>query len=356
MIVLGYVDILFFILLPGHFIICAIITGFYAQTANGRPIFYRMKLIRGLYNIPPNLKECVISIGNFDGVHLGHQQIIHQLTEKAAQLGLPSVILTFEPQPPEYFSKEGAPSRLSRFREKFQTLRRFSIDYLFYLRFDAAMVALPAEDFVKQILVDGLKVRYLVVGDDFRFGHRRQGDFTLLKSMGEKSGFQAVQMGSFDIGGQRVSSTRIRQALTRGDLATAEKLLGRPYRISGRVAHGDKLGRTLGFPTANIHLHRKTTPLSGIYAVEVFGLKKEPVIGAASIGTRPSVGGKQYLLEIHLLDFSEDIYGYYVDVDFKHKLRKELHFKSLETLKQQIEKDVANVRQLMNIGLYSAAP
>ncbi len=310
-----------------------------------------MKLIRGSYNIPPNLKGCVISIGNFDGVHLGHQQIFRQLTEKATELKLPSVVLTFEPQPPEYFSKEVAPSRLTRFREKFQALRQFSIDYLFYLRFDAAMVALSAEDFVKKILVNELNVRYLVVGDDFRFGYRRQGDFALLENMGEKLGFQVVQMNCFDMDQQRISSTRIRRALIQGDLTTAENLLGRPYRISGRVAHGDKLGRTLGFPTANIHLHRKTTPLSGIYAVEVFGLKKEPVIGAASIGTRPTVGGKQYLLEIHLLDFSEDIYGHYVDVDFKYKLREELHFESLETLKQQIKKDVADVRQLMNIRL-----
>ncbi|MCF6235729.1 MAG: bifunctional riboflavin kinase/FAD synthetase [Gammaproteobacteria bacterium] len=308
-----------------------------------------MKLIRGLYNIPPNLKGCVVSIGNFDGIHLGHQQVITQLTDKAAELNLPSVVITFEPQPPEYFSENAAPSRLTRFREKFQALRQFSIDYLFYLRFDAAMVALSAEEFVQKVLINGLNVRYLVVGDDFRFGYRRQGDFALLKKMGEKLGFQVVQMNSFDMGQQRVSSTRIRHALTQGDLTTAENLLGRPYRISGRVAHGDKLGRTLGFPTANIHLHRKTTPLSGIYAVEVFGLKKEPVIGAASIGTRPTVGGKQYLLEIHLLDFSEDVYGHYVDVDFKYKLREELHFESLEILKQQIKKDVARVRQLMNI-------
>ncbi len=307
-----------------------------------------MKLIRGLYNIPPNLKGCVVSIGNFDGIHLGHQQVITQLTEKAAELNLPSVVITFEPQPPEYFSENSAPSRLTRFREKFQALSHFSIDYLFYLRFDAAMVALSAEEFVRKVLINGLNVRYLVVGDDFRFGYRRLGDFALLKNMGEKLGFQVVQMNSFDMNQQRVSSTRIRHALTQGDLTTAENLLGRPYRISGRVAHGDKLGRTLGFPTANIHLHRKTTPLSGIYAVEVFGLEKEPVIGAASIGTRPTVGGKQYLLEIHLLDFSKDIYGHYVDVDFKYKLREELHFESLEILKQQIKKDVANVRRLMN--------
>ncbi len=310
-----------------------------------------MKLIRGLYNIPPNLKGSVVSIGNFDGIHLGHQQVIRQLTEKATELELPSIVVTFEPQPPEYFSEETAPSRLTRFREKFQALSKFSVNYLFYLRFDAAMVALSAEEFVQKVLIDGLNVRYLVVGDDFRFGYRRQGDFALLKSMGEKSGFQVVQMNCFNMEQQRVSSTRIRRALIQGDLTTAEELLGRPYRISGRVAHGDKLGRTLGFPTANIHLHRKTTPLSGIYAVEVFGLKKEPVIGAASIGTRPTVGGKQYLLEIHLLDFSEDIYGHYVDVDFKYKLREELHFESIEILKQQIKKDVADVRQLMNIRL-----
>ena len=193
-------------------------------------------------------------------------------------------------------------------------------------------------------LVDGLRVRYLVVGDDFHFGRRRRGDFAMLVEAGKKHGFKVVNMHTLTIDDERVSSTRIRAALERGDLAQTEKLLGRPYRMCGRVAHGDKLGRTLGFPTANIYLHRKMTPIKGIFAVEVFGLKTEPLPGAANIGTRPTVGGTRTLLEVHLLDFSDDIYGAYVHVNFLHKFRDEKRFDSLDELRQWIEKDVVDVR------------
>ena len=212
------------------------------------------------------------------------------------------------------------------------------------LRFDAPFAAMEPEEFIQRLLVDGLQVRYLVVGDDFHFGRKRRGDFAMLAAAGRQHGFQVVNMHTVEIDGERDSSTRIRAALADGNLAMAEKLLGRPYRMCGRVAHGDKLGRTLGFPTANIYLHRKVTPIKGIFAVEVFGLKTEPIAGAANIGTRPTVGGTRTLLEVHLLDFDDDIYGAYVHVNFLHKFRDEKRFESLDELRRWIERDVADVR------------
>lgn len=303
-----------------------------------------MELIRGLHNLRAAHRGCVATIGNFDGVHLGHQAVLGQLSGKAAELGIPSVVITFEPQPQEYFAPETAPPRLTRLREKLKALVRYSVDRVLCLGFDQKLAALSADDFIKTILVDGLGVRYLVVGDDFRFGQQRRGDFTLLQEAGAHYGFQVVAMHTFYIDDERVSSTRVRNALAEGDLNTAEKLLGRPYRMCGRVAHGDKRGRTIGFPTANIHLHRKRTPVEGVYAVELFGLDVEPVAGVANVGTRPTVDGTRSLLEIHLFDFDADIYGRYVSVDFVHKLRDEKRFDSFEILKQQIMQDAENAR------------
>ncbi|MHB8536015.1 MAG: bifunctional riboflavin kinase/FAD synthetase [Sulfuricaulis sp.] len=303
-----------------------------------------MEFIRGWHNLKPQHRGCVATIGNFDGVHLGHQAVIGQLAEKAEELDLPTQVILFEPQPQEFFQPDAAVPRLTRLREKLQALRRYSVDRVLCLRFDAGFAALEPEEFIKRLLVDGLQVRYLVVGDDFRFGRKRRGDFAMLDAAGRQHGFQVVNMHTVTIDDERVSSTRLRAALATGDLAMAEKLLGRPYRMCGRVAHGDKLGRTLGFPTANIYLHRKVTPIKGIFAVEVFGLKGEPVAGAANIGTRPTVGGVRTLLEIHLLDFKEDIYGAYMHVNFLHKFRDEMRFDSLEELRRWIEKDVADVR------------
>ena len=303
-----------------------------------------MEFIRGWHNLKPQHRGCVATIGNFDGVHLGHQAVIGQLAEKAEELGLPTQVILFEPQPQEFFQPEAAVPRLTRLREKLQALLRYSVDRVLCIKFDASFAAMEPEDFIQRLLVDGLQVRYLVVGDDFRFGHKRRGDFTMLAAAGRQHGFQVVNMHTVAIDDERVSSTRIRAALAAGDLAMAEKLLGRPYRMCGRVAHGDKLGRTLGYPTANIYLHRKVTPIKGIFAVEVFGLKGEPVAGAANIGTRPTVGGTRTLLEIHFLDFNEEIYGAYVHVNFLRKFRDEKRFESLEELRRWIEKDVANVR------------
>lgn len=303
-----------------------------------------MELIRGWHNLRPQHRGCVATIGNFDGVHLGHQAVIGQLAEKAQELGLPTQVILFEPQPQEFFQPDAAVPRLTRLREKLQALHRFSVDRVLCLRFDARFAAMEPEEFIRRILIDGLRVRYLVVGDDFRFGHKRRGDFDMLAAAGAQHGFQVVNMHTVAIDEERVSSTRIRATLAAGDLATAEKLLGRPYRMCGRVAHGDKLGRTLGFPTANIHLHRKATPITGIFAVEVFGLRIEPVPGAANVGTRPTVGGTRTLLEVHLLDFHEDIYGEQVQVNFLRKFRDEKRFDSLDELRRWIARDVEDVR------------
>jgi riboflavin kinase/FMN adenylyltransferase len=303
-----------------------------------------MELIRGLYNLGPEHHGSVATIGNFDGVHLGHQAVIGQLAEKADHFGLPTVVITFEPQPREYFTHGETPARLTRFREKMQALRRFSVDRVLCLRFNDALASMDAREFIRRVLVDGLGVKYLVVGDDFRFGRGREGNFQMLEAAGKRHGFQVVNMHTFKVDGERVSSTRIRQALEVGDFEAAEKMLGRPYRMSGRVAHGDKRGRSIGFPTANIHLHRKKTPLAGVFAVEMFGLNAEPVAGVANLGTRPTVDGTRTLLEVHLFDFSDDIYGRHIGVDFLSKLRPEKRFDSFEALKLQIEEDVRQAK------------
>ncbi|THF71006.1 MAG: bifunctional riboflavin kinase/FAD synthetase [Methylophaga nitratireducenticrescens] len=303
------------------------------------------KIIRGLYNLPDPAQGCVATIGNFDGVHLGHQAVLSQLAMKADILNLPAVVITFEPQPYEYFVPEKAPARLSRFREKVEALRAYSIQKLCVLRFNRQLAEMQAETFIQKLLIEGLNVRYLVVGDDFRFGKDRQGDFALLQKVGKQRGFQVVNMHTFAIDEMRVSSTRIREALREGDLAVAERLLGRPYRMSGRVAHGDKRGRKMGYPTANIHLHRAKVPLQGVYAVQLYGIDEEPVNGVANIGVRPTVSGSdKALLEVHLFDFERDIYGEHVQVYFLKKLRDEHKFADLDQLISQIHIDSAQAR------------
>jgi len=297
------------------------------------------KIIRGFYNLPPTPSGCVATIGNFDGVHLGHQAVLNQLAMKGDMLALSAVVITFEPQPNEFFSPANAPARLSRFREKVETLRSYSIQQLCVLRFNKKLAQMSAQDFIKELIVDGLNIKYLVVGDDFKFGKDRQGNFAMLQQAGEKYGFQVVNMHTFSVDNMRVSSTRIRQALKAGDLMLAEKLLGRPYRMSGRVAHGDKRGRTMGFPTANIHLHRCKVPLSGVYAVQLFGIDGEPVRGVANVGVRPTVGADKALLEVHLFDFDKEIYGEHVQVHFLQKLRNEQKFDGLDALIVKIKQD-----------------
>ena len=314
-----------------------------------------MELIRGFHNITADHAGCVATIGNFDGVHLGHQAVLGQLAEQGAKLGLPVVVILFEPQPQEFFAGEaGAPPRLTRFREKIQTLRRYSVDRVVVLPFNRRLAAMEPEQFVRDLLVDGLGVKYLVVGDDFRFGHQRRGDYASLQAAGERYGFQVASMRSFMIGGERVSSTRIRRALARGDMALAEQLLGRVFRLSGKVVHGDQRGRQLGFPTANIDLHRLTLPVQGVFAVEAFGVEGEPVAGVANIGVRPTFCGKRPVLEVHLFDFEGDLYGRHVEVEILHKIRSERRFDSLDALVAQIDQDIETARDFFGGRIASA--
>ena len=303
-----------------------------------------MELIRGYHNLRPHHRGCVATIGNFDGVHLGHQTVIGQLAEKASELRLPTVVVLFEPQPQEFFQPADAPARLMRLRDKFMALKRYSVDRVLCLRFGARLADMPAEDFIRTILAEGLGVRYLVVGDDFRFGRRRAGNFGMLQKAGVQYGFAVAPMHTFSVDGVRVSSTRIREALAAGDLGGAARLLGRGFRMSGRVAHGDKRGRTIGVPTANIHLHRKVTPVRGVYVVETFGVGDGPVAGVANVGIRPTVEGTRTLLEVHLLDFDGDIYGRQVSVEFLHRLRDERRFASFDELKARIDQDIGEAR------------
>lgn len=304
-----------------------------------------MEFIRGQHNLRPRHHGCVATIGNFDGAHLGHQAILAQLAEPARRLDLPRLVITFEPQPQEFFAGPTAPpARLMRLREKLLALKGLGIERVLCLEFDHRLAALPAERFIEDLLVGQLGVRYLVIGDDFRFGHHRAGDFTLLVNAGQQYGFEVVDNHSYMIDGERVSSTRVRQALSWGDLELAARLLGRPYDMCGRVAHGDQRGRTLGFATANIHLHRRATPVYGVYAVLMSGPGLKPWPGVANVGRRPTVQGVREQLEVHLLDFQGDLYGKHVKVDFLRYLRPERRFESLNALRLQIQKDEQEAR------------
>ncbi|MFP5344414.1 MAG: bifunctional riboflavin kinase/FAD synthetase [Gammaproteobacteria bacterium] len=304
-----------------------------------------MELIRGLHNLRARHRGCVATIGNFDGVHLGHQAVLGQLASMSAESNLPATVIIFEPQPQEFFARDKAPARLTRFREKIQALRRYSVQRVLCLRFDDRLAHTPPGEFIQRLLVEGLAVRRLVVGDDFRFGYRREGNFSLLQQAGEQYDFQVVAMHSYSVEGVRVSSTRVREALAQGDLEAAQKWLGRPYRMAGRVARGDRRGSALGFPTANIHVHRMVSPVAGVFAVEVYGLEREPLEGVANVGTRPTVDGTRCLLEVHVLDFGQDIYGRHVQVEFLHKLRDEQRFASLDELKNAIARDCEQARE-----------
>ena len=303
-----------------------------------------MELVRGLHNLRPEHRGCAATIGSFDGIHLGHQAVLAQLAAQGRERRLPVTLVTFEPQPREYFMPELAPPRLTRFREKLEVLQHCGIDRVVCLRFDGYLAGLTADEFIQQIMLDGLAVEYLVVGDDFRFGKERAGDFSLLQQAGHAHGFPVVSMQTFYVGNHRVSSTRIREALNAGDLSGAEALLGRPYWMSGRIAHGDKRGRTIGFPTANIFLHRNAVPVDGVFAVDMRGIDNRPIPGVANVGTRPTVDGSRTLLEVHLFGFNRDIYGRHVQVRFLKKLRPERKFESFELLKQQIELDAEQAR------------
>ncbi|NWG87428.1 MAG: bifunctional riboflavin kinase/FAD synthetase [Hydrogenophilaceae bacterium] len=291
-----------------------------------------------------------ITIGNFDGVHLGHQAMLARLTTQAAALAAAPTVLTFEPHPREIFTPAAAPARLTSLREKLEILKGLGVEHVHICRFTRAFAALSAEDFVRRILVDGLKARYVLVGDDFRFGAKRAGDLGLLQAMGQQFGFAAEALPTVENDGDRVSSTLVRDALAAGDMAHAACLLKRPYSISGRVVTGDKLGREIGYPTANIQLKHNRPPITGIFAVRVQGLDAPDWPGVASLGTRPTVHANgRPTLEVHLFNFDRSIYRQHLRVEFLHKLRDEAKFDSLEALVAQIDKDAAQARELLNV-------
>lgn len=303
-----------------------------------------MELIRGLHNLRDRHRGCVATIGAFDGVHHGHRAVLSKLLEKAEEFGCPAVVIVFEPLPREYFAPLAAPARLMSFREKFSTLADLGVDRLLRIRFHEGFRSLRAADFVREIFVEGLAVRHVVLGDDWRFGKDREGDIHLLKQLGATFGFSAESTDTLTVSRDRVSSTRIRAALEQGDFTLVEQLLGRPYSMTGRVVVGRQLGRTLGVPTANLELRRLRAPLAGVYAVEVHGAGPGVAHGVANVGTRPTVAegveGIKANLEVHLLDFEEDIYGRTIEVIFHHKLRDEQKFDSLEELVTAIKGDL----------------
>lgn len=306
-----------------------------------------MELIRGIHNIKAQHHGCVLTIGNFDGVHLGHQEVLQQVSRQADLLALPSVVMTFEPQPMEFFARDKAPARLTRLRDKFVQLSKLDINRLLCVNFNEYFSSLSAEAFIKELLVDKLGVKFLVVGDDFCFGKGRTGNFAMLKQAGEKYGFEVVSTQSYCLDKRRVSSTEIRNALAADDFANSATMLGRDYSISGRVSHGRKLGRTIGFPTANIPLKRCVSPVSGVYVVKVLDLDGVTVGGVANIGQRPTVDGIRQQLEVHFFDFKANLYGKQLEVVLLHKLRNEKKFESFDALKNQIELDAEAARVLL---------
>jgi len=290
---------------------------------------------------------CVATIGTFDGVHIGHRRILERVRHAAELHHLPSAALSFEPTPREYFSRGTPPARLTRFREKFVKLDALGVDWFFCPPFDATMERLEAGEFIARLLVATLNVRHLVVGDDFVFGRKRGGNVAHLRDAGERYGFTVEQVHSIVEHGVRVSSTEIRHALAAGDMERAGLLLGEPYSMTGRVVDGRKLGKLLGFPTANVNLNRRASPVAGIFAVRVDGLGAERLDGVASVGTRPTVEGIEPILEVHLFDFDRDIYGEYIRVDFIEKLRDEEKFPDLPSLTTQMRIDAEQARAVL---------
>jgi riboflavin kinase/FMN adenylyltransferase len=307
-----------------------------------------MELVRGLHNISRRHAGCVLTVGNYDGVHLGHRQMIGVLRSRAAEFGARATVLAFEPSSKEFIDPDGAPPRLTRWREKFVALAAQGVDRLVTLRFDERMRAMTPQRFVDELIVAGLGARHVVVGDDFRYGCNAGGTIESLRAAGQQHGFGVEQMAPFVVDEVRVSSTAVRARLECGDYAGATRLLGRRYRMMGRVVHGNELGRTLGFPTANLRLMRRKSPVHGILAVRVYGIGPEPLAAVASLGTRPTVGGTELLLEVHVFDFSGDLYGRLIEVEFIAKLRDEIKFDSLQALTEQMNIDAAQARGLLS--------
>lgn len=297
-----------------------------------------MEFIRGINNIRPKHFGSVLTIGKFDGVHLGHQYVLKHLLEKAHALNLPASAMIFEPQPEEYFAPEHAPARLSHWREKYHYFESLGLQRLLCIRFNQAFASQSPETFIQHVLVEKLGVKYLVVGDDFRFGQQRKGDFAMLVEAGKRHGFEVVSMQSFKVEQARVSSSAIRQFIANSQFDQAQCMLGRPYAILGKVAHGQKKGRTIGYPTINLSLKGRKCALKGVFLNKVH-TSYGTFWGMGNVGTRPTLNGSEQRLEVHLFDFNGDLYGQSVEVEFLHKLRDEERFSSFEALQQQIRVD-----------------
>jgi riboflavin kinase/FMN adenylyltransferase len=304
-----------------------------------------MEIIRGVHNLKSRHRGCVVTMGNFDGVHLGHQLILQQVKARSQEMGAPSLLICFEPQPKEFFDAYNAPARLTRFREKVGLLAEYGVDLVLCLKFDEVTRSMSPQAFIS-LLVNDLQLKALFAGDDARFGNDRSGDFDLLLAAGKQSGFEVTNLYTLTVGAERVSSTRIRECLANGDFNMAQQLLGRPYSITGKVVYGRQLGRTLDAPTANIQLHRDRAPIDGVYAVEIEGLDTT-LTGVANVGVRPTLNEATLkpILEVHIFDFAGTIYGKTVKVIFRAKIREEKKFTGLEALKSAIREDMLVARQ-----------
>ncbi len=316
-----------------------------------------MRVFHGVHH-PDRAPACALTIGNFDGVHRGHQAMLALLSSEAQHRGLPSCVMTFEPHPRDYFARvagkpELAPARIATLRDKLSELERCGIDQVVVLRFDARLASLSPQAFIDEMLVNGLGTRYVLVGDDFRFGAKRAGDYAMLDAAGPQHGFDVARMNSYEVHGTRVSSSAVRLALAEGDMARAQELLGRPYSISGHVVHGAKLGRELGFRTLNVRFNHRRSAASGIFAVRTHGLAEQPLDGVASLGVRPTVDDSgRMLLEVHCLDWPEPLgregaYGRLARVELLHKIRDEARYDGLDPLVAAIRQDVQDARDYL---------
>lgn len=306
-----------------------------------------MELIRGLHNVLPRHRACAATIGNFDGVHVGHQRVMQLVREKANELKVNACVISFEPLPAEFFAPAGkAPPRLTGLREKYRKICKQGIDQLLLLPFNNELASTQAPDFIEKVLINGLNIKSLLVGDDFRFGRNRTGDFDLLQQVANTHGFSIAGSPTHEMLGERISSSKVRTQLAVGNLDASASLLGSPYAIEGRISYGAQKGRTIGFPTANINLGKLSPPLRGVFAVSAtVGMNKQAMAGIANLGIKPTVNGQQLSLEVHLLDYSADIYRQLMRVEFLHKLRDEKKFSSFDELKLAIANDETNARR-----------
>jgi riboflavin kinase / FMN adenylyltransferase len=306
-----------------------------------------MEFVRGRHNLAPRHRGSVVTVGNYDGVHLGHRAIIDRVREQAAALECTATVVSFEPTYREFTDPAMAPARLTRWREKYLALAQAGVDRFVSLKFDHRMCDQAPEAFVREILVHGLGAKFVIVGHDFRFGRANYGDIDSLRAMGVAHGFGVSTLDAVSCDGVRASSTVIRERLASGDFVGAERLLGRPYMMLGRVTHGRKLGRTLGFPTVNLPVKRVRAALGGVFAVRVMGIGAEPRAGVASLGTRPTVNGVEPLLEAHVFDYAGDLYGRLLSIEFVKKLRDETKFTSVDEMTAQMHFDAAQARAVL---------